>query len=174
MAKILGQAISPPSPPPAPAAIPATPATQPTAVTAPRTPDPIVTDIPAVAPPRVPNKLPSPPDQRPILRDTTNLPAPVSAARVPRFQPLSKETPNKGSMIRLRSSPRLKQLYSRLNSHRSTHLAQSVQHDPTIAGKMFDPDTGRAETIDTLLDGPEILTWTTSLSNEWGRCTRGL
>jgi hypothetical protein len=53
-------------------------------------------------------------------------------------------------------------------------LAQSIRHDPTVAGKMFDPATGQAETLDTLLRGPAKPIWTTSLSNEWGRCTNGL
>jgi hypothetical protein len=53
-------------------------------------------------------------------------------------------------------------------------FAQSVQHDPSVSGKMFNPKTGRAETIDTLLQGPDQQTWTTSLSNEWGRCAQGI
>ena len=55
-----------------------------------------------------------------------------------------------------------------------THLAQSIHHDPTIAGKMFNPNTGKAETIDSLLSGPDSAIWLKSLSNEWGRCTQGL
>jgi hypothetical protein len=39
---------------------------------------------------------------------------------------------------------------------------------------MFNPTTGPAETIETLLSGPGALVWTTSLANEWGRSTRGI
>jgi hypothetical protein len=62
-------------------------------------------------------------------------------------------------------------------SHRSTprqQLAQALQHDPTIAGKMYNPVTGRAENIDSLLRGPDTVTWTTSLTNEWARCAQGI
>jgi hypothetical protein len=60
-------------------------------------------------------------------------------------------------------------------SHRPTprqQLAQSLQHEPTIAGKMHNPVTGRAENIDCLLQGPDTVTWTTSLTNEWARCAQ--
>ena len=53
-------------------------------------------------------------------------------------------------------------------------LAQSVQHDPTIAGTMYDPITGRKETIDSLLHGPDKAIWLQSLANECGCCTQGL
>ena len=39
---------------------------------------------------------------------------------------------------------------------------------------MHDQETGRAETLDTLLQGPDSDIWTTSLTNEWGRCTNGM
>jgi hypothetical protein len=39
---------------------------------------------------------------------------------------------------------------------------------------MFNPDTGRAKTIDSLLQGPDKDIWTTSLTNEWGRCAQGV
>jgi hypothetical protein len=45
-------------------------------------------------------------------------------------------------------------------------LAQSLQHDPTVAGKMYNPVAGRAENIDSLLRGPDTVTCTTSLTNE--------
>jgi hypothetical protein len=47
-------------------------------------------------------------------------------------------------------------------------------HDPTIAGKMYNPTTGKPENIDSLLNGPDSERWYKSLSNEWGRCTQGL
>jgi hypothetical protein len=51
---------------------------------------------------------------------------------------------------------------------------QLVQHDPTVAGKMYDPVTGKAENIDSLLKGPNGIKWYALLTNEWGRCTQGL
>ena len=39
---------------------------------------------------------------------------------------------------------------------------------------MSHPVTGPQETIDTLLKGPDHTLWTTSLTNEWARCARGL
>jgi hypothetical protein len=54
------------------------------------------------------------------------------------------------------------------------HFAQSVQHDPSVAGKMFNPTTGRPETIDSLIRGPDKQIWITSLANEWGRCAQGV
>ena len=56
----------------------------------------------------------------------------------------------------------------------TTNLAQSMQYDPNIAGKMHNPATGRPETIDSLLRGPDKHIWVQSLTNEWGRCTHGL
>ena len=55
------------------------------------------------------------------------------------------------------------------------HLVESLQHhDPTIAGKTYNSVTGRAETIDSLLQGPDRPIWLNSLTNEWARCTTGL
>jgi hypothetical protein len=39
---------------------------------------------------------------------------------------------------------------------------------------MYNPITGKAENIDSLLRGPDSLIWSKSLTNEWGRCTQGL
>jgi hypothetical protein len=39
---------------------------------------------------------------------------------------------------------------------------------------MFNPTTGRAETIDSLLHGLDSAVWNNSLSNEWGRCAQGI
>lgn len=49
-----------------------------------------------------------------------------------------------------------------------------MQYDPNIAGKMHNPHTGRPETIDSLLRGPDKHIWVQSLTNEWGRLTPGL
>ena len=54
------------------------------------------------------------------------------------------------------------------------HHANSMQHDPSVAGKMFNSSTGRAETVDSLLHSPDTIIWTKSLSNEWGRLAQGL
>ena len=77
-----------------------------------------------------------------------------------------------------RKSPRAR--LSRLHFDSRTHqriptlLAQSVQHDPTISGKMLNPITGKNETMDSLLRGSDSKIWTRSLSNEWGRCMQGV
>jgi hypothetical protein len=79
----------------------------------------------------------------------------------------------------IRKSPRarLDRLHFDPRTHRR-HLVQSVQvavqYDPTVAGKMHHPVTGKAETIDSLLQGPDALKWFESLTNEWGRCTQGI
>jgi hypothetical protein len=39
---------------------------------------------------------------------------------------------------------------------------------------MYNPITGKAENIDSLLCGPNSTIWLKSLSNEWGQCTQGL
>ena len=131
----------------------------------------------------------SPPS--PVLPPPT--PPPASTQRV-----LERPTPAVASqrvpvMLRAKASSLPKQLplskpsdSSRLSTHRQVsprfrhpqpaHLqfAQSLQHDPSVAGKMFHPATGRPETIDTLLRGPDKVTWTTSLANERARCAQGL
>ena len=175
VAMILGRAISPPSQPLAPIEIApiSTAAALPTAASAPSIPPAVVTDTPAVAPLRVPVCTPVTPNKQTILKANTNLLA-ASVPTVHSFTKSHKEQPVPGSTIRLRASARLKNMYNRLNHQPSPHLAQSVQHDPTIAGKMFNPATGHAETIDSLLRGPDALIWTTSLANEWGRCMHGL
>jgi hypothetical protein len=62
-----------------------------------------------------------------------------------------------------------------INHQRSRlQLAQSVQHDPTVSGKMYNPTSGRAETINMLLQGPDKNIWTKSLTNEWARCAQGI
>jgi hypothetical protein len=62
-------------------------------------------------------------------------------------------------------------------SHRPTprqQLAQALQHDPAVAGEMCNPFAGGAENIDSLLRGPDAVTWTTLLTNEWARCAQGI
>jgi hypothetical protein len=122
---------------------------------------------------------PSPPPLRPVLQDITNQSAPVAAPRVP--TPKSKApfdgVPHRTrSKTRLRASPRFKSFYLRLNDQRSAsmHRAQSIQHDPSVAGKMYNPTTGKLKTINSLLNGPDAARWNLSLTNEWGCCTRGL
>ena len=163
IADILRRAVQPP---PAPSPAPAVDiATSPVPV-------PVSTPVvPLLSPPApiIPAPMISPP--------VVSLPrVPVSLPRVPVPTPLPKATlPT--PLALLRKSPRVR-LSSRLRfdprTHQRTPLAQSVHHDPTIAGKMYHPDTGKVENIDSLLNGPDSLIWTQSLSNEWGRCTQGL
>jgi len=164
VAQLLGRATRPP-----PTIVPTAPpraATPDLLDVAPVAPPRVFTTDP-VSPPRVPpqNIVPTSPPKasRPTIaprvsRDITNL---APAAPAPRVNFASDATE---PLHRTRSFTRLQ----------ARHLAQSVQHDPTIAGKMYDPVTGRAETIDSLLRGPDRLTWLTSLANEWARCTTGL
>jgi hypothetical protein len=179
VASLLGGAVAPPTTalPPSPRQVavpqplPTTP--PPLPVPAPRvvTPAPIAVPTPRVplAPPRVhlapmqaPVRLPLPQattKQFPDLYKTVPYPMPHSYARTgfnPRQPFFNQHNPfYNGQMARLQFS-------------------QSVQHDPSVSGKMFNPMTGRAETIDTLLQGPDKQIWTTSLSNEWGRCAQGI
>jgi hypothetical protein len=39
---------------------------------------------------------------------------------------------------------------------------------------MYNPVTGGAKNIDSLLRGPDTVTWTTALTNEWARCAQGI
>jgi hypothetical protein len=120
-----------------------------------------------VAPPRVPEiTLPVAPPRVP------NITLPVAPPRVPPALLAKKIPPPK-----LRPATRnYRDIGPRFGPRRSSrlHFAQSIQHDPTIAGKMFNPITGRPENIDTLLCGPDSPLWTTSLANEWARCAQGL
>jgi hypothetical protein len=170
VAKILLRAIRPPS------AVPvSTPEIPSLASTAPAPPPPLVESPraplpnPVVEPPRVLSPESS------VLPDLINQPMATPVPRVPtlRTKSLLKPTTHRTrSTTRIRASPRFKNIYTRMQD--SPHLAQSIRHDPTIAGKMFNPTTGHAETIDTLLKGPDRQTWMTSLANEWGRSTRGV
>ena len=53
-------------------------------------------------------------------------------------------------------------------------LAQSVLHDPSISGKMYDLVSDRAESIDSLHRGPDSDICDKSLSNGIGRCAQDL
>ena len=147
-------------------------------------PPAVVIDTPVAALP----VLPSVPIQLPVPVAPTISPPlvvlpPVSLPRVqtlPRVQvssSLPKAAIPTSLLDPLRKSPRAR-LSSRFRfdprTHQRTPLAQSIHHDPTIAGKMYHPETGKVENIDSLLSGPDSLIWTKSLSNEWGRCTQGL
>ena len=126
-----------------------------------------------VAPPRVPSVSPDP-SPTPIVSPRSALPlAPVSLPRVP-VSVSSKLLPLPAAILRQSPRGRLTRLMFDPRTHRRLPLAQSIQHDPTIAGKMYNPTTGKPENIDSLLRGPDSLLWSTSLSNEWGRCTQGL
>jgi len=126
------------------------------------TPEPPIATVP---PPRV---QPSVPDPSPRVQ----LSAPDPSPRVPPRKlvpptPIPRKSP-RARLLRFHFDP---------TTHRrnpATLLAQSMQHDPSVAGKMFDPVTGKPETIDSLLRGPDSQTWTRSLANEWGRCTQGI
>ena len=135
---------------------------------------PIVPTPPApVSPPRVPTSPVAPPG----LSTPT---VPVPNPRLFTEKNLSPEHFSSDRGILLdgprRQSPRAQVSRLRFDptTHRSYRLAQSIQHDPSIAGKMFNPTTGKVETIDSLLHGPDSAIWHNSLANEWGRCMQGL
>jgi hypothetical protein len=102
---------------------------------------------------------------------------PPPHASLPRVQVSNKShLPKTPPIIALlRKSPQA-QLSRHHFDHRThqRHLVQSIQHDPSVAGKMYHPTTGKVETIDSLLRGPDALKWYQSLTNEWGRCTQGV
>ena len=127
----------------------------------------------------IPNPAPVPVPPLP----STLLPVPVSPPRVPFTKavplprvPFTKVVPPLSPLLALlRKSPRarLSRLHFDPRTHQQ-HLVQTVQHDPSVAGKMYNPITGKAENIDSLLRGPDSIIWSKSLTNEWGRCTQGL
>ena len=45
------------------------------------------------------------------------------------------------------------------------HYVNFSKHNHPVSGKIYNPTTGRAETIDLLLAGPENAIWTTSLTD---------
>jgi hypothetical protein len=149
VADILGRAITPPATPVAP----------------PRVPTPPVVPAP-VPPPRVVPPVTLPPSSpRPVAKHL------IVAKTLPLMSSASHR-----AKLPTRQSPRARLSLRRFDprTHRSTLLAQTVQHDPSIAGKMFNPVTGRPETLDSLLAGPDSTTWTKSLTNEWARCMQGI
>jgi hypothetical protein len=147
---------------------------------------PSVESIPPVSFPLTPIRLPPPrvsvtpasivtPPRVPIVVPVSTPVPPISAAKS-RQKKRSSSSPT--SNFR-RSSPRFSRLHPqhptpRYHRRQRMQLAQSMQHDPSIAGKMINPTTGRAETIDSLLHGPDSDIWTKSLTNEWGRCAQGI
>ena len=102
---------------------------------------------------------PAPPPATPISAPTKSPVLPLASTKVPAVtlpRVISPTIPLHVSPYHTRSTTRLSR----------QKLAQFVRHDPTVAGKMHDPETGRAETLDTLLQVPDSDIWTTSLTNE--------
>jgi hypothetical protein len=170
VADILRRAVPPPNPPLS--VLPPIPGTS--VPTLPVDPPAILPRVSHAPPVALVPPPPVPPHPVPTLV-TASLPR-VPNRTVP---PPSTVVPDKSPLARfalLRKSPRAR--LSRLRFDPRTHcrqpLVQSIQHDPAIAGKMYNPDTGKVENIDSLLRGPDSLIWYKSLSNEWGRCTQGL
>jgi hypothetical protein len=123
--------------------------------------EPLQTTIP------IPIPLPSPPVPLPRVPSPKILP-PAALPRVPKSTVTA--------IRRISPRHRLTPFHFDHRTHRR-HLVQTVQlvnHDPTVAGKMYDPVTGKAENIDSLLKGPNGIKWYASLTNEWGRCTQGI
>ena len=128
--------------------------------------------------------VPTQPPVLPTITPTVTLP-PIPLSRVlaqkllfsPPVAPPRVPKPVVIAPIRQSPRARLDRLHFDPRTHRR-HLVQTVQiavqYDPTIAGKMYHPVTGKAENIDSLLRGPDAIKWYTSLTNEWGRCAQGL
>jgi hypothetical protein len=146
-------------------------------------------------PPMLPAQLPPAaplPALDPILTPPASVPrvllplAPAAPQRVPNalrcqapiLQSKKFHPNNKPSTFLLLHTHQLVNVSPRFSTHRTQRLglAQSyLQCDPTVAGKMCDPVTGRgAETSNTLLRGPNQPVWTHLSSNEWGRCAQGV
>lgn len=51
------------------------------------------------------------------------------------------------------------------------HVAQPVHDDLNVSGKMFNPLTGRTETINLIGAGADSHIWVKSLANEIGSCS---
>jgi hypothetical protein len=188
IAELLGRALSPLPTPPSPSydvlpplPLPADTPVRPTPhiVPPPRVSDATMRPLGSTTLPLPPPRVPIPPPRVPIQPPIHPFPLAVPplklpashASSVPKHSPLH-------AVLRRSPRARLSSLHFDPRTHRR-HLVQSVQvsavsHDPTIAGKMYDPVTGKAETIDSLLKGPDSARWTRSLANEWGRCTQGL
>lgn len=161
LADILGRAIQPPPTP-----------TPPPTVTSPST---VPLPLPRVVPPL-------PKEVTPLLPPTVEIPlvpAPLPPPRVIPPAPTAQQIIDKLAYLKLptRTSPRtrLSRLRFDPRTHQPTELAQVIlQHDPSVAGKMFNPNTNRPETIDSLLAGPDSAIWRRSLTNEWARCMQGI
>jgi hypothetical protein len=179
IASILGRAISPPPTPTTPQ--PATAVQSPTTVLTSPVPAPRVIQLPAPTPrvlpivstPRVPAVIKQTPFQGhhpPMGTKPSYYPDlyKTAAYTPPMHYPYARTRYNPRHPFLQQRNPLFNPQLSRL------HFAQAVQHDPSVSGKMFNPTTGRAETIDTLLNGPDKKIWIKSLSNEWGRCAQGI
>ena len=86
----------------------------------------------------------------------------------------SKSTSNLRTRTPLRTKHHLSARPSRTHGTSFRNLAQQhlvAQH--VFCNHVYHPTTGKKETIDSLLRGPENKKWTKSLSNEWGRLAQG-
>ena len=197
IAQILGRAVNPPptkSSPPAPiiAAPLPTPIVAPT-VNIPPTPTPIAmspsvprvqTSTIPIPPPRVQHHVPLPHVTHPrVQKNTPPMPSPSTQyqQRTPhKYDYLQNKnyTPYNSRYVRPRYNTNQaffqQQNHPIFNMSHQRLYAQSVQHDPSVSGKMYDPISGRAESIDSLRRGPDSEIWDKSLSNELGRCAQGL
>ena len=90
-------------------------------------------------------------------------PSPFAPPRVPMQTPEQEKVPTalaKPNKTFRHPNPRFSHVCIRNSPLRYDHwqrvqLAQSMQHDPSVAGKCFNPDTGQAKTIKSLLEGPD-------------------
>ena len=177
IADILRRAIKPPLPlpvplqplPQAPLPVPVQPLPQ----VPPLTPRLIAAS--PVTLPRVPLQPATLRPSRLLLSHPALRQAPVTLPRVSlkKTQPLVIKPSPLPQLVRTSPRARLSRLRFDPRTHQQ-HLVQAMQHDPSVAGKMYNAATGKAENIDSLLCGPDSIIWSKSLTNEWGRCTQGL
>jgi hypothetical protein len=171
VADILGRAIQ----------LPSTPTPPPTILTS-----PLPVPLTRVNPPTPPLTTQSPPAQssvslprRPVTppRVVSPIPPPMSVfTPIPDIEsPPPPKTTTPDAPLRVSPRTRPSRLHFDPRTHQKISLAQALlQYDPSIPGKMINPTTGRPETMDTLLAGPDSETWRRSLTNEWARCMQGI
>lgn len=118
--------------------------------------------------PRVQNKLPPTPVQQSLRNAILDALQKVkeSNANVP-FQ-----RPNQRYNLRSRA-PHQRTPFRRLALQYVSATKTSIPSLSNNAFHLYHPTTGKKETIDTLLNGPNATLWTKSLSNEWGRLAQG-
>ena len=103
-------------------------------------------------------------------------PHPASPPRVPNplYPTYPHGIPSSAHHIPPNHAPIVPHVHPTFGTHNPFNYMNSAHNNPTVSGKMYNPMTGRAETIDSLLAGAYAAIWRTSLTNELGRCAQGV